>query len=49
MRYLSFLSPGSSAPLTPPPTRLYEEGKFPVDRIAKTFKVEQFDEAVAAM
>ncbi|ORY87418.1 alcohol dehydrogenase [Leucosporidium creatinivorum] len=29
--------------------KLYEEGHFPVDKISKTFPVEQFDDAVAAM
>lgn len=29
--------------------RLYEEGKFPIDRLAKTYKFEDFDEAVEAM
>ncbi|GAA5868180.1 hypothetical protein JCM1840_006172 [Sporobolomyces johnsonii] len=29
--------------------KLYEEGKFPVDRLSRTFPVEQFDAAVQAM
>lgn len=29
--------------------RLFEEGHFPVDKVSKTFPVEQFDEAIAAM
>ena len=47
-------SPPSHAVLSPPNLtaplrRLYEQGDFPVDRISKTFPVEQFDEAVKAM
>ncbi|KAI5476694.1 zinc-binding alcohol dehydrogenase [Pseudohyphozyma bogoriensis] len=29
--------------------KLYEEGKFPVDKIAKTFKVEEFEDALHAI
>ncbi|KAL8292126.1 hypothetical protein RQP46_001592 [Phenoliferia psychrophenolica] len=29
--------------------RLFEEGKFPVDRLIKTFRVEDFEQALAAM
>ena len=29
--------------------KLYAEGHFPVDRITKTYKVEEIDEALAAM
>ena len=29
--------------------RLYEEGKFPVDKLVKTYKVEDFDVAVHDM
>jgi hypothetical protein len=30
-------------------SQLYEEGKFPVDKILKTFAMEEFDQAVHAM
>lgn len=29
--------------------KLYSEGHFPVDKISKTFKVEEFDKALKAM
>ena len=54
MRFCSFRSPSlsrsdDSSQFIPFLIKLYEEGKFPVDNISKTFPAENFEDAVHAM